>query len=663
MLSARAARGRAAALTLAVSVLVAAPAAAQSAAPRSGGGVELDSLRLYYLGYPIGRERFSIARDTAGIRLTADFDYTDRGRRTHLTGEVQLSGDWSPRQLVVARLTDTSRVVETAVKVSGDSATVERVAGRTRIAWPSSAFAISPYAPVSQHLALVRYWRAHGRPATLAVAPGAPTNLVRIALSGRDTILIAARRVVLDRYAIDGVVWGREYLWTDASGRLAAFTTAGGGGLSLEAIRYDLEPAYDALMRRAARAAIADLERLSRRIAVDRSSRTAIVGATLIDGRGGEPVHNATVVVDAGRIVAVGAGVPVPRGAHVIDGRGKTVMPGLWDMHTHLNQIEWATVYLAAGVTTVRDMGSEIPFITALRKSVHEGRSAGPTMLLAGLIDGGGPNAFGAINATTADEGRRAVDRYHALGFEQMKLYSLLAPDVVAAISRRAHELGMTVTGHVPVALSLLTAVDSGMDHIAHLPLRGDPASDSVQQTIAALKRHGTVIDPTASWGELLGHSRQLAVAEFQPVIGHLPPVLAQRIVGMGTAGIDAATGKARLDRTLAMLRELDRAGVPIVVGTDEGIPAFSVYREIELYVQAGISPMHALLDATAVPARAMGLERSVGTIAPGMRADLIVLDANPLDDIANIRSVRWVMRGGRVYESAAVWRAAGFTP
>ena len=624
-----------------------------------------DTLRLYYLGYPIGRERYELGRGEGGLELTSDFDYVDRGRRTHITGTMRLTEDYAPAHLEVVRLTDTARTVETRVDVDGRRATVVRRGATSSVALPARAFAISPYAPVSQHLALVRYWMAHGRPAALAVVPGGPTNQVRIARSGRDTVTLAGRRVVLDRYSVDGVVWGIEYLWLDAEGRLAAFTTAGGGGLSLEAIRLELEPAYPELMQRAAAAAMADLERMSRRVTPIATGSVALVGATLVDGTGADAVPDATVVVSGGRVVAAGpaASVAVPAGARRIDVRGKTIVPGLWDMHTHLNQLEWAPVYLAAGVTTVRDMGNEIPFVTALRRSVHERRSLGPRILLAGLIDGGGPNAFGAVNAATPEEGRAAVRRYFDLGFEQMKLYSLLEPDVVAAIAREAHRLGMTVTGHVPTSLSVVAAVDSGMDHIAHQPIRGDVASDSVRRVIGVLKARGTVIDPTASWGELLGHSTSVPVSAFQPVIDRLPPVLAQRISAMGMSAIDSATANARLERTLGIIRALHEAGVPVVVGTDEGVPGFSVYREIELYAKAGMSRMDAIRAATAVAAKAMGLDREVGTLEAGKRADLLVLDANPLDDIANIRSVRLVMSAGRLYESAALWRMAGFRP
>ncbi|MDQ6829238.1 MAG: amidohydrolase family protein, partial [Gemmatimonadota bacterium] len=559
----------------------------------------------------------------------------------------------------------TSARVETRVEVRGRIATVVARGETTKVTLPSTAFVIAGTSPVTQHLALLRYWLAHGRPRALAVIPGGPTNVVRIEQRGRDTLSLAGRSVVLDRFSVDGVVWGIEALWLDDKMRLAAFTTAGGGGLTLDAVRLELDPLLPKLMAIATHDRMDDLARISRRVHPVASGSMALVGATLIDGTGRDAIPDATVVIADGRITAAGAraSTAIPAAARRIDARGKTIVPGLWDMHTHLMQMEWAPVYLATGVTTVRDMGNELDFIVALRAAVESRRALGPHMLLAGLVDGGGPNAFGALNATTPEEGRAIVRRYHSLGFEQMKLYDLLKPDVVGAITGEAHRLGMTVTGHVPRALGLLPAVDSGMDQIAHLPIRGDPASDSVRLVIDSLKAHGTVIDPTASWGELLGHSTALSVESFQPGVSSLPPVLAQRITRMGVVGLDTGVARERLARTLRVIGMLHDAGVPVVAGTDEGVPGFSLYREIELYAAAGFSPIEALRAATAVPARAMGMAEKVGTIEPGKRADLIVLDGNPLDDVRKIRTVRQVMTRGVLYATADIWRAVGFQP
>jgi imidazolonepropionase-like amidohydrolase len=642
--------------------LVSGSLAAQSS---TGGRGTTDSLRLYYVARPVGWEHYTLAPSAKGYKLTADLDYVDRGRRNHLQSTTVLAADFTPSHLEVARVTDTARTVTTRVDIDGRHATVLHSGQTHSVDFSPSVFAISPYTPVSQHLALIRYWKSHGSPPSVAVIPGGPINRVTIRAAGVDTVGSAAHRVVLTRYTIDGVVWGIEYLWLDDAGRLALFTSAA-GGLSFKAVRAELVPLADDLMTVAARAAMSDLASISARTTPIAEGKIALVGATLIDGSMRGAVSNATVIVAGGRVLAAGnsAHTPVPPDARRIDVHGKTIIPGLWDMHAHLHQLEWIPVYIAAGVTSVRDMGNELAFVTALRKTVESHRALGSNLHFAGLIDGGGPNAFGALSADTPEEGRAVVRQYHALGYEQMKLYSLLSPAVVAAICDEAHKLGMTVTGHIPNSLSLVAAIDSGMDQVAHLPLRGDPRSDSVKRVIAHLRAKGTVIDPTASWGEIGGHSTAESVQNFQPVLQHLPPALIQsRVSTWGSATVDTATAHARLARTLSAIRALHDAGVPIVAGTDEGVPGFSVYREIELYVMAGMTPLDAIRSATSVSAKAMRADKDVGTIEAGKRADLLVLDANPLDNVSNIRSVKLVMKDGRLYESAALWRAAGFTP
>jgi imidazolonepropionase-like amidohydrolase len=371
-------------------------------------------------------------------------------------------------------------------------------------------------------------------------------------------------------------------------------------------------------------------------------------------------------VVEQGRIVAAGpsASTPVPSGARRIDVAGKTIIPGLWDNHAHLHQIEWIPTYFAAGVTSVRDMGSEWPLLVAMRSAIRSGKVTGPNLFFAGLIDGPGPQGFGEFSAATPEEGRAIVRRYHQMGFEMIKIYLALAPDVMAAICDEAHKQGMTCTGHVPTSMDLHSAIDSGMDQIAHFPVRGDLTTDEGKQQLAHFVAKKTIFDPTASWGEIGGKSAQEPMENIQPVLEHLPASMLQnRIASLGQSPSDTATSHARLARTLANIKAAHDAGVPIIAGTDEGIPAYSVYRELELYVKAGFTPMDALRAATAVAAQAMRVDKDVGTIEPGKRADLLVLDANPLENISNVRSVRFVMKDGRMFESAALWTAAGFKP
>jgi imidazolonepropionase-like amidohydrolase len=283
------------------------------------------------------------------------------------------------------------------------------------------------------------------------------------------------------------------------------------------------------------------------------------------------------------------------------------------------------------------------------------------------------------VTADTPEEGRAVVARYHAAGFQQIKLYTFLAPDVIAAIADEAHRLGMTVAGHVPQAVTTMAGIEAGMDQINHLnyvtrmlsepgaSAGGDPApldlqSDTAKRAIQFLLDHHTVVDPTASWGEMASHSREVDVASFEPGILTAPAVLDAKFRGMqGAASADAM--RARTAQTLAVIGALHRAGVAIVPGSDTGLVGFGLHREIELYVEAGMTPLEAIQSATIGSSRAMRLDREVGTVEAGKRADLILVDGDPLKDIRVLRRVTRVIANGRIYDAAALWRSVGFHP
>ncbi|HEY2906533.1 MAG TPA: amidohydrolase family protein [Vicinamibacterales bacterium] len=625
---------------------------------------EHGTLTLHYVQKPIGSEHYTVARDGGLVQLTSDIDFTDRGGRVQLESSLKMGADLRPQTFRAKGKSYRFVNVDSDIRVDGSDAIVRADRAERRVTLPATFFTVDGYAPFSVQMMLVRYWQQHGRPRVLQTVPGMPLNDVFIEQRGRETVRIGSRTLSLDRYSIDGVVWGREALWLDADGGIVAAITRA-GGLSFEAVREDLASEIGVFVERSIRDRLGDLETLTTRVAPARSGTFALVGATVVDGTSRAPLANAAIVIKDGRIDEVGprGSVVIPAGIPVADLAGKTVIPGLWDMHTHLTQVEWMPVYLGAGVTTVRDMGNEFEFITGLRAAVSSRRALGPRILAAGLVDGGGPNAFGVVYAATPEEAKAVVAKYHDAGFQQIKIYSLVTPPMVEAICAEAHRVGMTVTGHVPNGMTIDQAVAAGMDQIAHLAIRGEAGSPEVNKTIAFLKERGTVIDPTQSWNELLGHAEGSPVEAFQPGIAKIPAPLNRIFSNAGAAGIDPAAARARLERGLRIVKALHDAGVPIVAGTDEGVPGHSVYREIELYVEAGLSPLEALQAATIVPARAMKLDAELGTIEKGKRADLAILDANPLDSIRNVRTVRWTISDGRMYESAALWKSVRFQP
>jgi imidazolonepropionase-like amidohydrolase len=198
------------------------------------------------------------------------------------------------------------------------------------------------------------------------------------------------------------------------------------------------------------------------------------------------------------------------------------------------------------------------------------------------------------------------------------------------------------------------------MDQIAHLPINGDPQLPHTRATIELLARRKIVIDPTLPWNELLGHAPETSLESFEPGFAHAPPALLANYRSIRN-DTDAATAKRRVRESQAMVKALFDAGVPIVAGTDGALPGYSVLRSIEMYVEAGMTPMQAIESATRVPAESMGLAKTSGTIEAGKRADLIVLDADPLVNISNIRKLRWVIANGRMMAPAKLWAEAGF--
>ena len=681
-------KSRAAHLFLFLLLLTAAPLSAraqqqqQSPAPKPDGAqaVEAGEFRLHKFEQPIGVESYTVTRDGDSLVVRSTFEFTDRGTKVPLSATLRARQDLTPQSFEIKGKVSRFSTVDTGVEVDGATASVRKGKETRQSQAPARFFTVSGYAPVAMQMMLVRYILAHRVEGALPVLPGGEVTLEK---RGRDEVTVGDKKVALDRYSLSGLIWGRESLWLDAERNLVAAVTLDAEFDHFEALRTGYESALPFFVTKAASDNMAALAQLAERLSPARKGALAVTNATLIDGTGRAPVPEAVVVIEDGRITAAGprSQVKVPKGARVLDASGGYLMPGLWDMHAHFEQVEWGPVYLAAGVTTVRDVGNEFEFITAVRDAIKTGRGLGPRMLLAGVVDGRGPISLGVNLADTPEEGRAIVRRYHDAGFEQMKIYSSLKPDVLRAVAAEAHSLGMTVTGHIPEGMNAFEGVEAGMDQINHaqyLPpvmikdykvSRGatppalDPNSAEARAAIQFFKSHGTVVDPTLAIFEWSLHPADVPFAQIEPGAAKLPPELVGPINNTGVPPQAAAWARALFDEFAACVTALHRAGVPIVAGTDQVVPGHSVHRELELYVEAGFTPLEAIQAATIVPARVMKLDKELGTIEPGKLADLVVLDANPLEDIHNTRRVRKVISGGRVFDAAPLWQSVGFKP
>ncbi len=634
------------------------------AASVRGGIIESGTFRLHKFEQPIGEETYRIEQQSGDLNLTADFHFRDRATPVDLKATLRLKPDYTPERLDLHG--KTSRF--STVNVTRDGASGQK-----------PAFSAEAYAPVSVQMALVRYWVRHGRPAEIARIP---SGTLRIEARGRDTIELDGQKKPADRYTVEGLIWGRETLWLDPEMHLLAAVTVDAEFDHFEAIRDGWEPALSFFVARAAEDNMQALADLSRTLQRDEGRVLAITGATLIDGTDRPPVRDAIILVENGRIRDAGSRsrVRIPAGAAVFDARGKFVLPGLWDTHAHFEQVEWGPLYLGFGITTARDCGNEFDFITAVRKAIDSGRGLGPRLLLGGIVDGNGPGSIGIIRANNAGEARAVVARYHDAGFDQIKIYSSVRPEVVKALSAEAHRLGMTAYGHVPIGMSSYEAVEDGMDGIEHFepylhsallgpkvkPMFGSMAPFDLQSQVASdaiafFRSHHTVIGPTVALFELMGHPLNTPVETFEPGAKHVAPEMRDGIEETGLPADRAAKVEAAVRADLTAIAAFRHAGVPIIAGTDQAVPGYSLYRELELYVEGGMTPLEAIQTATLVPARVLGRERESGTVEAGKRADLAILDADPLENIHNIRSVRYVVAAGRLFDCAPLRRAVGF--
>ena len=655
-------------------------------APKTGAVVEQGKFLLHKFEQAIGEETYQITKDQDTLTVNVDFKFTDRGSAVPLSVTFKATPDLTPLSFEIKGRTARTATIDEAVEVVPGKIRVRDRGNWTESPSPSKQFfTIAGYAPTAMQMLMVRYWAAHGSPASLITLPG---GTVKIVPRGEDNFTIAGRSEKMQRYAVEGLIWGRETLWFDSNQNLVAAITTDAEFDHFEAIREGCEPLLGQFVARAGADGMVALSEISRGISGSHAETFALLGATLIDGAGGPPVLDSAVVIKKGRIVAAGPRnkVKVPKDATVLDEKGKTVLPGLWDMHAHFEQVEWGPIYLAAGVTTVRDCGNEFEFITAVRDAIAQGRGLGPRLLLAGIVDGTGKLALGVQRVDTPEQARAWTDKYHQAGFQQMKIYSSVKLEELEVIAQEAHRLGMTVTGHVPVGLNAYQVIEAGQDQINHLtyivdimhapfpegtkPLdrlkamvEMDLTSPQAQKALAFLKAHGTVVDPTIALQEFFTASTAKPTASFEPGVLKVPVELSSQLADVGQPGPYAELREKMFQKQLAVIGMLHRAGIPIVAGTDQTVPGYSLHRELELYVQAGFTPMEAIQAATIVPARVMGFDKELGTVQPGKRADLIVVNGDPLERIQNTRNVEYVITNGVMYNAAELWRSVGFKP
>jgi len=587
---------------------------------------------------------------------------------------LRTKSDLTPERLEFVVPSPSKPEVNFAVEIKGGVANVQEGDSSRQVRVSQGAFPMVGSDSIALQMMLVRFWVQRGKP---AVIPTIPDGSIHFRYRGRDTIVLGGTPTELERYSVSGMVWGDDAMWLDASHNLVAVVVPSGTLERCQGVREGYEKFLSVFLYRFAQDGMEDWKGTIRKMGVTQNSLLAIVGATLIDGTGAAPVPNSIIVIRDGKIVAVGSqsSVRVPPDAKIIKASGKFLLPGLWDMHAHVGQSAWGPAYLAAGVTTVRDCGGDFEIITAFRDAARSSDSLMPQMLLAGYVDGSNPYLDWDWEATVPDQVPAVVKHYHDASFQQIKIRDFVSLDVLQALVVEAHRNGMTLVGHVPVGISTEQAVEAGQDQISHarfavypwrtdwfatsVPPKAEFDSQRFKNAIKHFQQKETVFDPTLAYDELPGCSP----GDFcEPGIAKAPPELARNFAPQ-PPDPNAKEWKRAFEEEVAVVGTLHRAGLRIVAGTDGSVPGHSLHRELELYVKAGLTPMEAIQSATIVPAKVMSLDKEVGTIEAGKRADMILLDANPLESISNIRTVRSVIANGRMFDSAALWQSVGFKP
>lgn len=391
-----------------------------------------------------------------------------------------------------------------------------------------------------------------------------------------------------------------------------------------------------------------------------RTTTLAIVHVTAVDATRVRP--DVTVVVARGRIVAVGpaASTRVPRGARVVDATGAFLIPGLWDMHAHLgdepfDRDDALALFVANGVTGVRVMAGE-PAHHEWRRTIRAGRLLGPTMIIA--------SRRADESKTTPAEARRLVRTAKREGADVYKVYDDLSRDAYFAVIDEAKRVGLPVVGHVPRSVTIVEAAAAGQRTVEHFTGLDGALTNEVQaDTIAAmLARFHVRMCPTL----VMRHGyAALDVPDVasDPRLAYAKPDWREWWSSLIREASAFPAGE--MDRRRALVASEDRllarlhaAGVGVLAGTDVGacpfgVPGFSLQDELVRLVDAGLSPDDALRAATIEPARLLGRGAADGTIARGARADLVLLDGNPLEDIKNVRRIRAVVLAGRLLDRA----------
>ncbi|MEO8460914.1 MAG: amidohydrolase family protein [Dokdonella sp.] len=622
----------------------------------------------------------TVTSETGGS-ARVEYSFNDRGRGDHIVATWTLDGAGTPVEYTGTGNDYMKAPVEEHFSLKDGTATWKSGSEHGEQAVKSAAFYVPVNAP-PEILGVLARALLKAPDHRLALLPAGEARIQAVASS------TAGKSGGLQQYLISGLGFTPQPIWLDKDGETAAIVS---GWFSV--VPESRVAAIPQLQEEQERADAVWAAKLAKDL-VRAPKALLIRNARLFDPRDLSVTANTSVLIRGEHVVRIApdANMEAAADAEVIDAKGQFLMPGLWDNHQHFSDID-GLLDLANGVTSARDMANDTDAFLKRVARFDDGSEIGPRVIKAGIIDGtgefAGPTKMRADNAADAI---KDVDWYADHGYAQIKIYSSVKPELMPIIADRAHERGLRVSGHVPAFMSARQFVEGGADEIQHLNFiflnflypevketrnrdrfikvaeraqEFTPDKPEVREFIAFLKKHHTVLDPTIGVFEALFSGDPNAVTPgLEKVAPRMPPQIRR---GMLSGALDVPKGKeaaykAAFPAMLAMLKALHDAGVTIIPGTD-ALAGYQLHHELELYARAGIPPAEVLRMATLTPAQVMGVAGNRGVIAPGKFADMILIDGDPSGQIADIRKITTVIRGGKIYDSVGIEKALGIAP
>ena len=622
--------------------------------------------------------------DRAGDTIKIDFDIKDNGRGPTIAETLKLGADGLPRQWRISGTTTFGSKVDERFTLSGQRAswTDSTGKGNATVNEPSLYVGQS-----SSPWSLGLYARALLRDADgqLPALPGGTLSLERgaaVAVNG------SPGAVTTTAYTLRGLALQPSDLLLDAEGNLFAFVTP-----EAIVIRAGYESEEQRLRELAGKWSTERYVTIQKAVAHRYEAPVRIRNVRLFEPATGTLSEPKAVLISGRHISTVEAmGSPATPGEVTVEGAGGTLIPGMFEMHGHLSQDD-ALLNLAAGITTVRDMGNDNAVLDQLIARIEAGTIGGPRIVRSGFIEGKSP--FNASNGIVVDSEAKAVEAvrwYAARGYWQIKIYNSMDPAWVPAVVREAHRLGLRVAGHVPAFSNADAMIQAGYDEVTHInqfmlgwvlqpkedtrtllrltALKRFPTldlgSDKVRHTIDLMVERKVAIDPTLGIHEQLTQNRN---GQMPPgavdYLDHMPISVQrgakQALTDTSAPGDDKAYRDA-FDKILGTVKMLHERGVFIVPGTDTG-GSFTYHRELELYQRAGMTAAQILKRATSDMAKYLGQDQQLGAIERGKLADFFLIPGDPLSDLKAIKTISMVVKDGTLYFPSEIYPQFGIRP